>query len=597
MNRACVNRLLIVLVTILGPVSELRSAPVDLSPPKNTVGSADGDGYLRYVHRFGDIVFSDNFSIPLRFDFSSRRVVEGTKSEFGWHGWNCGAIEAMAVVRDSGLLDVQLLCAKILSLGPVTGQPGNFISADRSWKGEVEGEMIVVKRDDGWILRFLKGKVDYLRTDKGKEIRWTYDEAGHLQTIQVAGTELPQLSLSWSEDGRPLDLKIESKTYSFRFGGQFLSSINWTLSSGEPRSFDLVQNENSLQINTSSMSRFRFSWDPKNGIILSDGENRYTLKESRVSGQAVGLRVLAMTEPDGSVITHELGSSSGETRYITADGREIVATRVVSDTAANGAIDRVEWLRESQPALILMKNFFDAEGKIVRRLWLGDAVTHRGYDSGSINPALFPARETLYPIEDINSEAAMTMIEFDYTAIDQLRSVRVGGKEVIRFDFDSENRLVLMHVNQRYEKSFSYEESGSVVESLAIPQQKDGTFWYLESSDPGIDADLVLSSEEDSDGRLISKSFADGRRLLIEYDTGMRRIMDRTIAADGQTEVERVTYVHSPADGTAMRIRENLLTGTTDYADISIMGIGSDSKGRKIPWQSAAKRAGVLPRE
>src|SRR5690606_35568490 len=116
------------------PQAELWAAPVDLSPPRNALGAADENGYVRYVHRFGDLLFSDNFTIPLRFDFSSQRVVDGEKSDFGWHGWRCGAVESEATFLEDGrLLRIDLLCAKVMILERVEGESGRYLTTDGAW--------------------------------------------------------------------------------------------------------------------------------------------------------------------------------------------------------------------------------------------------------------------------------------------------------------------------------------------------------------------------------------------------------------------------------------------------------------------------------
>lgn len=575
----------------------LLSAPVDLSPPKNAVGSADGDGYLRYVHRFGDIVFSDNFSIPLRFDFSSRRVVEGARSEFGWHGWNCGALEATSEIRDDGFLEVQLLCAKIMLLRPEKDTAGAYLSLDGSWKGTVNGDQVSITREDGWDLRFVLGKVESLRTDKGRTIRWVRDSGGRVIAIQEEGSAEPQLRVSWRDDGTAKDVSIGHQNFQFQFADGYLSAIDWTFSSGQPRRFGVIQKENSLRIQTSKLSDFRFFWNAKSGVLMADGENRYTLQETRAAGRKEGRRILSMTAADGSVVAHELGNHSGETRFLSSDGRQVVVTRVVSDSAANGAVDRVEWIREGLPPLVLMKNVFDDEGKILQRLWLGDPVSRHGFDHGKIAPALLPDRETVFPVGEIVAEAAMTMLQFYYTDIGQLQRVTSSDEEVLRFDYDSENRLVLMSVPGRFEKSFVYAADGSVVENLELPEQKTGPFWYLESPSAGIGPDLVMSSTVDVDGRLLARAYADGRSLKVEYDAAMRRVADRILAADGETEIERIDYVHSPQDGTAMQIRENFLTGGIEYTDVSIHAVGKNLQGRRLPAEAAARRAEARNRQ
>lgn len=586
-----------VLLFALAFAGVLEGAPVDLSPPKNALGSAEGDGYLRYVHRFGDIRFSDNFSIPLRFDFSSRRIVEGAKSEFGWHGWNCGAIEATAVVREDGNLEVQLLCAKIMYLRPVKDQDGAFLTPDGSWKGTLAEGKVSIEREDGWALRFLDGKVESLRTDKGREIRWNRDEAGRLISIHEEGTVSPQLELSWSDDGAAREVVLGNQSYQFKFENQLLAAVEWTMGSGQRRSVDLDQKENTLHIETSKLTQFRFVWSAKTGILLGDGESSYTLQEIGSPGQPVARRILSMTTPDGTVVAHELGNRSGETRVTGPDGREVVITRVVSDNAANGAVDKMEWMRDGHPPLVLMKNVFDDEGKIIERFWLGETSKRKGYDGGTIDSALLPDRETVFPVDEIDPEAALTMQRYTYTDIGQLQLVTSNDSDVLRFAYDGENRLIKMSVTDRFEKSFEYGNDGTVVEALILPEQEKGSFWYLETESAGVGPDLVLSTKTDSDGRLLSQRFADGRTLMIEYDKAMRRVGDLIVAPDGRTEIERVTYVHSPQEETALRIRENFITGRIDHADVAIHAIGSGKDGRRIPKEVAVRRSAPTDRE
>src|SRR5690606_1317598 len=107
------------------------------------------------------------------------------------------------------------------------------------------------------------------------EIQWHRDGAGRLLSIQEEGTDAPQLRFSWREDGTAEKVVLPHQAYHFAFEGGLLSSIHWTLASGQPRSFDLVQKANSLRINTSKLSEFRFVWNAKTGILMGDGVNRY----------------------------------------------------------------------------------------------------------------------------------------------------------------------------------------------------------------------------------------------------------------------------------------------------------------------------------
>ncbi len=575
------------------PTLKIDCAPVDLSPPKNALGSADNDGYLRYAHRFGDVQFSDNFSIPLRFDFSSRRIVESEKSRFGWHGWACGVVESTASIQQDKLLKVQLLCAKIMMLSPKTGEAGRYATPDGVWTGLVDGNQISISREDGWVLRFVDGRVDRLTTDKGREINWLRDGKGRVVAIQEKGTTEPQLTLAWRDDGYPETLATGPTTYQFRFEKESLAAIESALSSGQKSTFEITLNQNSIQLKTSKLSGFHFTWDPKTGILLRDGSDKYLLTNRRTPGGGKVSQVLSMTSPDGSVATHEIGSRSGETRHINKQGQEVVTTRATSERWNNGAVSKVELIRDGAAPLLLMAHTFDEKGRLQQRIWMGEAILYSGYHNGTVEQALLPDREGKFPLDAIPEEGTISVIQFSYSESDQLQNVVANGEEVIRFDYDDQNRLVRTNFKNRYDKTYTYADGGNVTETLVIPESEKGPFWFLESESEGVGPNLVITKTEDSSGRLLSQRFADGRTLTVEYDTKMRRIGDLTTAPDGKTPILQVTYVHSPQDGSALRITEDLLTGEKKYADIGVYGIGKDIEGRKLPEEMALHRSGL----
>src|SRR5690606_25206566 len=110
----------------------------------------------------------------------------------------------------------------------------------------------------------------------------------------------------------------------------------------------------------------------------------YTTRTTEGSGKTL----LIKTEPSGAVSSYELGNANGQARRNHPQGGEIVVTRVVSSGKDNGAISKVEWVREGKGSEVLLWNHFDEKGRIVRRLWKGDVRVHRGYAGGEIEEAL-----------------------------------------------------------------------------------------------------------------------------------------------------------------------------------------------------------------
>jgi len=562
----------------------LRSAPVDLSPPRNALGAADENGYFRYVHRFGDLRFSDNFSIPLRFDFSSRRVVDGKKSDFGWHGWQCGAIESEAnFLEDGRILRIDLLCAKVMFLERVKGETGRYLTTDGAWTGIVEGDEIRIERKDGWSLRFVGGKVSSFRTEKSKMIRWERDAENRVLRVVEEGADEPALIVKW-DGGRAVGLDLGEVRYELDYEDDSLAAFRWKSLDGIERFFLAKQAPDSLAIETSRVYRYRFQWHAETGIVVAEGGDRYATKREQGSGRTV----LTLTGADGAVTSYELGTPTGETRQTYPGGGEIVVTRVASQGRDNGAVAKVEWVREGEAPLALLSNVFDEQGRIVRRLWHGDPIDGRDYGDGSIEPALLPDREGVHPASDIAKEDALSMIEYTFTEDDQLREVKVNRKPVLTLAYDETKRPLSLHRHGHFEKTFTYRDDGAVTETLALVAMEKGPFWYLESGDSSVGPDLVISSTEDAGGRLLERTHADGRRLVVTYDAGQRRVGDETYARDGSTLISSVTYVHSPADGTVLRIAEDHLSGKIEHSEITPAVIGLDFPGRRIPREVAA---------
>lgn len=581
----------VLLLSLLCSFHLIEAAPVDLTPPVNTVGYADHNGHLRYIHRFGDVVFSDAFTLPIRFDFSSRRVVDGDQSLFGWHGWACGAIESHAELLQEGkVLQIQLLCAKTMILEKVDGEDGLYRTGDGQWTGHLLGEEISVRRKDGWDLVFESGRVSRLTTDKGRVIRWNRDASGHLLSVHEEGTEKPQLTVVW-EDGRISHLSTELHSFRFQFRDSLLSAVEWLSPEGVETRFSCRQSETSLNLETPSLQEYRFSWLADKGIILGDGINRYSLTSRGVPGGGPGVQELTMTRPDGSSASFQPGEPTGSLRQKDVSGNEILTTKVAAEGPSQGGVLKVEWLREDAETQLLTSHTYDEKGKIVERFWYGNLLRHPGYNEGRIDAVLFPDRNFAYDTAELVDGAAMHRIQFEYGDDNALKVVSVDQKPTLRFDSDDQGRITAVVYEGRFRRSFTYAESGEVTESLELPEAATSPFWYLDHEGGGIGPDLIIESVRDDAGRLLRQRYADYRVLEVEYDSRERRVSDITVARDGKTRIRSVTYVYGERDQ-VLRIDENLLTRNTNYDDILINAVGSNVSGSRIPREIALSRTG-----
>jgi len=124
------NRLLITLLLL--PLLA-QAAPVDLSPPSNTLGSADRRGHLQFTVALQSADFGDGAKIPVHFTFNSGNQAT---SPYGWDNWTVGILEASVTDTKPGEKQVTLLWQQEALLPRATGR--HVEKPRRKHKGQVD---------------------------------------------------------------------------------------------------------------------------------------------------------------------------------------------------------------------------------------------------------------------------------------------------------------------------------------------------------------------------------------------------------------------------------------------------------------------------
>lgn len=263
---------------------EALAAPVDLSAPGNSLGSANAHGYLRIWREIDELDFGNDFVLPLRIQFSTERQDD---SPYLGRGWWCPLLSATAYLKREKMMRAELLCGKIMYLRRDKADPNKFQSLDKEWTGAISGDKITISRADGWELHYMKGAIQQLRTDTGRVLTWV--RKGNLVTeIREEGSSAAPFKLSGASSGVPNGFFINGKLHSFELdnrptvqtiAGQRLvkelapSLSAWTWPDGTKETYlfevskDVVPN---LKITDKEARVSAYTWDAATNQIVSE---------------------------------------------------------------------------------------------------------------------------------------------------------------------------------------------------------------------------------------------------------------------------------------------------------------------------------------
>jgi len=278
---------------VLGVLSLLMpgvfAAPVDLSPPPNTLGAADSYGYLQLIREIGTLKFSDNFNLPVRAILASNRQMA---SPYLGEYWWFPLLESSAYLKREKMMVALLPCGKTMYLRRSVKNTDEFATLDQVWHGKSDGDNFTVSRADGWQIIYSKGHISKLRTDKGDVISWVYSN-GLVSSIQENGKEIMSIEMGNAGaskiylNGNEYDLNFEKVPVLASDNGMavisgfkpMLSSIVNPDKTTEKYTFEVDSNlipKITIASGTSNIGEF--SWDAISKHILSDGSWNYTIK-------------------------------------------------------------------------------------------------------------------------------------------------------------------------------------------------------------------------------------------------------------------------------------------------------------------------------
>jgi YD repeat-containing protein len=397
------------------------SAPVDLSTPSPSLGSANMNGALeiwREVKGVG-LQLDKGSYLPLRFKFSS----DGTPgAAMLGPGFYCPMFESRSILIRPRVMRVNLPCGKTLYFWGAQSDPTKFQTVDQRWTGSVYGDNFTFWRDDGWKLTYCKSRLSSLITDDGHLFTWDYSASGMPQDVSKDGNHI--ISVEPNEDGTVRGFVFNSQSYEMQYADRPLMQIvmgqavvgrlskalaKYEYPNGEFETFDFGLTEKrvpTLTFTDENKEKTIYSWSAENGHLLSEsgprGDWTYTVGKS--VGR-FGLPPLARTNEAGRSERLDVDTTTGTYVAKKLDGTTVVTHlfkapgplygKVRDEVQITGTNSKEIYRAAYDDAGRLMRSIDDS-GKLTRYFY--DSRGKRIYEKVGINPdpvvvASFAAKE------------------------------------------------------------------------------------------------------------------------------------------------------------------------------------------------------------
>jgi YD repeat-containing protein len=365
-----------------------QAAPVDLSAPQNTLGAADMFGHLRILRELDNVDFGGGVELPLRVEFNSS---EQTSSPYLGEGWSCPLVESNVFLRNKLLMQVTLLCGKIMYLERDKANIHIYHTPDMQWTGTLRGNTTIISRSDGWALTYWNGHILKMRTDTGRLFKWV--TAGNIVTsIQEDGTQGPApFQLATTAEGVPDGFYVNGKLYSFTLENKprvaqdgairavasldpSLGSITWPDKSKETYVFALDTSTltPNFEMTDRSGKQSSYTWDPATQNILSDGIWNYEVGPTQ---NDLDVPRITRRNAQGQDEFIAVDRNSGVTESKTIAGGHIIQEGFVSPGPLFGKTHKIEQVDDNGTANLVYQAGYDERGRLIRETD-ADGFTH-----------------------------------------------------------------------------------------------------------------------------------------------------------------------------------------------------------------------------
>jgi YD repeat-containing protein len=277
-----------------------------------------------------------------------------------------------------------LLCGKTLYLRRDATTPNKFQTLDKEWTGVMDGDQITISRADGWELQYVQGKLRQLKTDKGRRLTWVYNGglATEIREDGNGGTASP-LQVVMGDSGIPRGIIVNGKEHRFELEKRPIvknesgmnvveqlqpSLASWTWPDGKWESYEFAVTPEvvpTLKVTNAEKVATTYTWDPKNGHILSDGEWTYQIGEV---SKPYDLPRIERTNAKGEKEFTYTDQKAGITdRQTLEDGHRV--TQVFSSPGnLYGKVRKIEQVDPKGNKTPVLQLSYDEQGRLYRKI-------------------------------------------------------------------------------------------------------------------------------------------------------------------------------------------------------------------------------------
>jgi len=280
------------------------------------------------------------------------------------------------------LMQVTLLCGKIIYLQRDKTDTHKYQTADMQWTGTLRGHSITISRADGWALTYWDGHILKMRTDTGRVFDWV--TAGNIVTeIREEGSKGPApFQLSTTGNGVPNGFYVNGKLYSFTLENKprvvkdgvvsaiasldpSLGSITWPDKTQEKYTFEVDTSTltPNFQLTDKAGKQSVYTWDPATLNILSDGMWKYEVGPTQ---KDLDVPKIARRNDQGQdeFIAIDLNAGTTETKDL--KGNHEISERFISPGPLNGKVHKVEQVDDKGGKKLLYQAAYDEQGRLLR---------------------------------------------------------------------------------------------------------------------------------------------------------------------------------------------------------------------------------------
>jgi len=495
--------------------------PVDLTAPGGVLGPIDNYGHVRFFSEIGTVDFGKGVTLPLRYEFGSHYT---RQSHYIGLGFRIPLLESHNVLIRKDMMRCYLLCGKHLYLRQDRKDKNKFATLDGEWKGTLDQDTFVISRDDGWELGYRNGRVEYLKTDQGREIRWKYNGDVAVEIFEPGGATVP-LRVEINAGGQVTGINVNGHSHKIALDkrprvrqhnktnlieGFTPALASWERPDGSKESF-AFEVEPKTVLPTLLHKSFngdtsKLTWEPGTGLVHSVDDWNYTVTDKTKTEGKFEPPDLRRITADGLEEFLYIQNRKGITERKSVEKGHIVAHVHKSPGPLFGKMRRKVKILEDGTEQTLYQAGYDEAGRLIRQTDSSGLITHfeldpdtgelldqtfvRTTDEVVLNALAEKEAELMQAIKDAQPESYELYDKIQDLGFFYIHEMKdpTKAKELVDQIKHPKKRYGLAAQALHYDHSLSIEEKIEGYKKLMeqFPEHRDQLQWVIDKTNEAI---------------------------------------------------------------------------------------------------------------